>query len=200
VLLVLSYGLKAFAANVEILTFDDLPTPATYGSPVPAGYGDFQWNNFNYLDGADFIASGYQNGVVSASNVAFNGAGNPALFSSSGMFDLDSGWLTAAWNDGLSLEVLGFVGNTVVYDNTYVLDATAPTMVNFNYLQVDSVEFISSGGVNHGYDGSGAQFVMDDLTVTVPEPTAYALLSVGAMLGGFGVRRRQGPIHQSILK
>jgi len=189
-LLSASSGLTALAQDVQILTFDDLPDPGTYGSPVPAGYGGFQWNNFDYLDGADFVASGYQNGVVSGMNVAFNGSGESALFNGGGLFDLNSGWLTAAWNDGLSVEVQGFAGTALVYDNTYTLNATAPTLVVFNYLQVDSVEFISSGGVSHGYGGSGTQFMMDNLTVTVPEPNPTMLLLFGSVLIVLQLRKR----------
>jgi hypothetical protein len=182
--LFVSGGLTALAQGVETLTFNDLPDPGMYGSPVPAGYGGFQWDNFSYLDGADFIASGYQNGAVSGGNVAFNGIGGSALFNGGGVFDLDSAWLTAAWNDGLNVEVQGFAGASLIYDNTYVLNATAPTLINFNYLQVDSVEFISSGGVNYGSDGSGTEFVMDNLTVDVPEPDTFGLLIFGAAVAG----------------
>lgn len=179
-----------FAGTTVTLTFDDLPAPATYGSAVPAGYGGLQWNNFNYLDGAGFVASGYQNGVVSSGNVAFNGTGNPAQISSGTAFDLNSAWLTAAWNDGLQLEVQGFAGGTLAYDQTYTLNATASTLLTFSYLAVDQVNFISSGGVNHGYDGSGTQFVMDNVTVTVPEPNSTMLLLFGSALIVLQLRKR----------
>jgi hypothetical protein len=190
-------AMDTFAANPVILTFDDLPGPGTFGSAVPSGYGGFQWYNFNYLDGMDFTASGYQNGVLSANNVAFNGSGNPAELSSSGPFDLNSAWLTAAWNDGLQLEVQGFAGGTLLYDQTYTLNAAAPTLLAFNYLGVDEVSFSSSGGINHGYDGSGTQFVMDNLTVSVPEPSTIGLVifsaaGVGLVGSRKGFRTRSG--------
>jgi hypothetical protein len=145
----------------------------------------------------DFTASGYQNGVLSANNVAFNGSGNPAELSSSGPFDLNSAWLTAAWNDGLQLEVQGFAGGTLLYDQTYTLNAAAPTLLAFNYLGVDEVSFSSSGGINHGYDGSGTQFVMDNLTVSVPEPSTIGLVifsaaGVGLVGSRKGFRTRSG--------
>ena len=177
--LVVTGGLTALAQNV--LTFDDLPTPATYGSPVPAGYGGIQWNNFDYLNGANFIASGFQNGVTSGMNDAFDGSGDASQISAGGKFDLNSAWLTAAWNDGLQVEVQGFLGGAMVYDNTYTLNATTPALITFNYLGVDTVNFISSGGVNHGYDGSGTQFVMDDLIVVVPEPGVVTIMVIGLL-------------------
>jgi hypothetical protein len=179
-----------FAGNPVTLTFDDLPSPGTYGSLIPAGYGGLQWNNFNYLDGEDFVASGFQNGVMSGQNVAFNGSGNSAQISSGTSFDLNSAWLTAAWNDGLQLEVQGFSGGTLAYDQTYTLNAAAPTLLTFSYFDVDQVNFISFGGVNHGYGGSGTQFVMDNLTVSVPEPNSTMLLLFGSTLIVLQLRKR----------
>jgi hypothetical protein len=187
-LLLAGGGLTACAQSVLTVTFDDLPAPSAYGSLVPAGYAGIQWNNFNYIIGSSFIASGFQNGVVSGMNAAFNGSGDPAQISGPGVFDLTSAWLTSAWNDGLQVEVQGFLGGNLNYDNTYILNATAPTLIQFNYLNVDTVNFISSGGVNHGYGGSGTQFVMDDLTVVVPEPGVTPILIIG-LTGIYGHRR-----------
>jgi hypothetical protein len=112
----------------------------------------------------------------------YNEFGTPATISA-GKFDLDSAYLASAWNDGMSVEAKGFVGNTLAYDNTYIVNSTAPTLINFNYLGVNSVQFISSGGVAHGYGGGGGtQFVMDNLTVTfVPEPSTFALAGLGSV-------------------
>lgn len=169
-------------AQTEILMFDDLPfTFNANGVPIPSGYGGLQWQNFSLLDvrpSASPIASpnGYNNSDVSPYNVIVNGAGNPA-FISDGSFDLDSAFLTAAWNDGLQVEAQGFVGASMAYDNVYTLNTAGPTFINFDYLGVTSVEFISSGGVRHlGFNGAGTQFAMDNLTITlVPEPTTFAL-------------------------
>ena len=51
------------------------------------------------------------------------------------------------------------------------------------YLDVDEVNFISSGGINAGYYSYGTQFAMDNLTITdVPEPTVLALIGLGATI------------------
>src|SRR4051812_12856297 len=170
-----------FGASPSIFTFDDL-TPgtlpghdATYEGPIPDGYHGLHWQNFWALDTSLLTnPSGYLNGVVSLNNVAFNGGGNSALFST-GTFDLNSAYLGAAWNDGLHVEVQGFTGSTLVYDNTYTVNTAGSTLINFNYLGVDSVKFISSGGTSHGYLGSGTHFLIDNLVITVPEPSAIAL-------------------------
>ena len=182
----------AIAGNQITITFDDLPMLGEL--PVPNGYNGFQWSNFYVIDPQLYPSpSGGQNGTISPPNVAFNGLGNPANFSSSGAFDLDSAYLTAVWNDGLQLEVQGFVGATLTYDNNYTVNTTGPLLVNFNFLGVDKINFISSGGTHHiGYsDGSGTQFAMDNLTVTVPEPSSLAFVSVGLAVPFYFIRRRK---------
>jgi hypothetical protein len=86
------------AGNAQVLlTFDDLSTvPPVPGEPgegvIPNGYGGLDWNNFGVLDGMEAQPTyGYNTGVVSSPNVAFNEYGSPASIATpSGLFDLDS--------------------------------------------------------------------------------------------------------------
>ena len=193
-LFLVSAGVANGATPITI-TFDDLPAVGPQSSePVPQGYNGFQWSNFYVVDPLDDpISNGGQNGVESPPNVAFNAGGLPANFSSNGAFDFDSAYMTAVWNDGLQVEVQGFVGSTLTYDNTYTLATTGPALVNFNYFGVDEVNFIASGGTHHsGYSGgSGTQFVIDNLTVVVPEPGSILLLLFGSsVIGLSGLRSR----------
>src|SRR5580658_3732952 len=98
-------GATAAGNAATLLTFDDLPAggpSALYPPVVPNGYGGLNWGNFAVENGLEFDATpgdGYYYGVVSSSNVAFNDYGNPASITvSSGLFDLDSGYLTSALN------------------------------------------------------------------------------------------------------
>jgi hypothetical protein len=161
-----------------LLTFDDLPTRYGVPSHIPNGYGGLDWSNFGVLDGS---LPGYVAAVVSPPNVAF-GAGNPATISTpSGLFDLDSAYLTAALNVAtLNIQVQGFVGATMLYNNTYAVNDSGPTLINFNYDGVDSVTFTS-----------GSIFAMDNLTVTVPEPSSWAIMLLAAVLSGVGANRRE---------
>lgn len=180
-------SLGTACAQTEMLTFDDISFSGIYET-IPYGYGGLQWNNFLVMNTVQEDAAvginGYVNGAESPSNVAFNYEGGSASFSDNGTFNLNSAYLTGAWRDGLQVEVQGYVGSTLTYDNTYTVNAESPTLINFNYVGVDKVNFISSGGVVHsGYGGSAYQFAMDNLSVTlVPEPTTFALAGLAAVL------------------
>jgi uncharacterized repeat protein (TIGR03803 family) len=173
----------------ELITFDDLPYRL---QPVPAGYNNLAWSNFYYLNGVVSQMSGYSAGMVSIPKVAYNDSGAPAAISASSPFALFSAYLTAAWNDDLQVEARGYIGAALIYDNTYTLSATAPTLITFNYLGVTSVQFTSSGGFPHrGYSGAGSEFVMDNVSAyvapipTAPPPTSMTVLySFGGFDGG----------------
>ena len=165
----------AFGQTTTTITFDDLPVGTDYGgdvpydAPIPNGYAGFQWNNF-WVDTALVMGGGDMHGMVSAPNVAFNAYGFPASFTG-GPFNLNSAYLMDAWVNGLQVEVQGFVGTKLTYDNTYTVNTTGSTLINFNYVGVDEVNFISHGN----------PFGMDNLTVTeVPEPSLLTLASLGA--------------------
>jgi len=180
-------ALASNAAMATTLNFDDIP--ANGGALMPVGYGGFTWNNFWALDGVDF-GVGYKNGVVSANNVAVNGFGRPASFSSGTAFTLNDAFFTAAWNDGLNVHVVGTGAAT--YTTDFVVNTTSPTRVFFNWTGLTSVDISTSGGTPaYGYDGS--HLALDNLTVdetvAVPEPATLALMSLG--LAGAGVFRRK---------
>jgi hypothetical protein len=178
----------ALADTPVTITFDNLPAVSS-PTAIPNGYGGFAWVNFSYLDSRT-EQGGFANGAVSLYNVAFNPGGNPANFSSLTPFNLASADLTGAWNDGLQVEVQGFAHGLVLYDHTYSVNATGPTLINFNYLGVTEVNFISFGGAPHGFPfGQGTQFVLDNLIVAAPEPGTAGLLCLGATLTGMAMLR-----------
>jgi hypothetical protein len=143
--------------------FDDLGD----GSLIPNGYFGLNWNNFYALNGVTYVGnpSGYQAGVISRNNVAYNAFGSPANITSPTPFNLFSAWVTAAWNDNLTFEVKGLVNGVLTYDQIYILSATTPQFLTFDMLGVTEVDFITSGGTAH-YGGNATHFAMDDLTVT----------------------------------
>jgi len=181
-------GVIAEGNAQELLTFDDLPTtppgPGEAGTgPIPNGYGGLNWGTFNVIDGLAVDHSyGYYTGVVSPSDVIFNTFGAPASISNPyGLFDLDSAYLTAALNlsTPLNIEVQGFNGATMLYDNTYAVDNTGPTLINFNYDGINSVTFITA---------PPQAVAIDNLMVTVPEPSVMGLIGIGLMVMGLRLR------------
>lgn len=158
----------------EVITFDDLPGIATHDADenpgpyvIPAGYAGLTWENFAVGDGVNYWAnpSGYQNGVVSGNNVAFNEYADPAQFSGQ-PFNFKGAYLTGAWNDGLNVAVEGYRGGTVVYDQTVTVNTSGPTWFNADYRGVDTVRFGSSGGTkNPSLAGGGTHFAMDNVTI-----------------------------------
>ncbi len=139
--------------------------PAYYGT-IPNGYYGLNWSTFYVLTPVESLPSGYNPGLQSPPNVAFNNNGTPASITSSYPFNLISAYLTAAWNDNLQVEVQGKLAGVLVYDNTWTLSTTAPTLITFNYIGVDEVDFTSSGGTHHAaYSYYGTQFAMDNLSV-----------------------------------
>ncbi|MHC1763607.1 MAG: hypothetical protein AB9869_04770 [Verrucomicrobiia bacterium] len=168
-------AMAAIQASASLVTFEDLGQD--WIASIPDGYAGVNWGNLNVMDVSKTIGpSGYHNGLVSGNNVAFNGFGNSALISNN-KFNLTSAYLTGAFRDDLQVQVIGSYNSAVIYDNTYTIQSTAPTLIQFNYTGVDSVQFISSGGYYAGYNSAdGTHFVMDNLTidvVPVPEPSTY---------------------------
>ncbi len=161
--------------DAQTITFDDLPD-STSGLAIPAGYYGFQWNNFGCLDGlGDVGNSGYPVATITPKNVAYNGGGNPASFTSPVPFNFISAYLTLAHLDNLQVEIQGYASGVLTYDSTYTLSATNPTLIEMNFRAVDEVDFISSGGTPHpGYRSGGEQFAMDNLSVKVPPPDLAA--------------------------
>jgi hypothetical protein len=163
------------------ITFDDLSTPTpdsmvvgSYWGTIPGGYCSLNWSNFDVADAMDFpTGSGLQAGMISPKNVAFNAGGNSASITSTSPFNFLSAYLTAAWNDNLQVKVQGFVGSTLAYDNTYTLSATGFTNISFDYLGVDKVNCVSSGGTHHAsYTYVGMQFAMDNVTIATNLPVS----------------------------
>lgn len=175
------------SANATFLTFDDIGPPGEE-KVLPANYGDFIWDQMGYLNGTPAAGGieGYVNGRVSGEYVAYNLAANVASVSVNiGTFDFVGAYLTAAYNDGLQVEVTGLLDGTQSYRTTVPVLYDAPTWYDFNFEGIDTLKFRSFGGTDHDGDprGWGETFVMDNFTFNktapVPEPTTMLLIGSG---------------------
>lgn len=157
------------------LTFDEGP----WSPPqIANGYGGLQWNNF-YVENATNNSSGFLKGMITAPGVAYNGFGQAAAVSSSNLFTLGSAYFTAVYVSGMQMRVRGYVTNTVSYDNTYAINGSAPTLICFNYTNIDHVTFDTS-----------SLFAMDNLSLTVSGTNTTCTLAVSPN------NRQHGPFSE----
>jgi hypothetical protein len=130
--------------------------------------------------------------MVSPPNVALNSGGTPAEIDSATNFNFLSAYFTGAWMSNLNIEVQGYNGTNLVYDETKVVSATTPTLIAFDYSDIDRLYFNSYGGEEAFGNNDGENFVMDNMTIEfIPEPSSLLLTTLGAVtLWGFVRRKR----------
>jgi hypothetical protein len=181
-----------------VITFDDLTQTSTglLSTNIPNGYEGLTWSNMfvvNALRGAAINGTnGYYYGMVSPSNVAFNAGGSPAEIDSATNFNFLSAYFTGAWKSNLDVEVQGYSGTNLVYDETKVASATNATLFTFDYLDIDRLYFNSYGGEEAFGPNDGNNFVMDNITFQfIPEPSSLLLTTAGVLaLVAFVKRKR----------
>jgi hypothetical protein len=159
---------------------------------VPDGYGGVHWYN---LGGHPDYIGGYHTGIVSGSWTAYNFGGSAAAIAQM-EFNLYDGYFTGAWRDGLTLQAVGYKDGVQLYDTSWIIDSTGPTLISFNYTGIDLVRFITSGGTNAVGGGDGTHFALDDLRLEVTQtPIPAALPLFATALGGlfFAARRKRAP-------
>jgi hypothetical protein len=171
----------AGSASARLITFDDLANVTVYQN-IPNPYEGFDWSShFRYLNGADYpYPSGYQNGVVSPQNVAFNANGLPVNFSRRMPFELDSFYLAAAWRDGLEVTVTGKLNGVTVDSTTLTVNQSGSALETFNNWDVNEVVLNSFGGASVGWF-DGYQFVLDNLTISPVAEESIRVNSFGAV-------------------
>jgi hypothetical protein len=184
------------AANAAVITFDDVSSTV-----LPANYGGLTWSNFYELDSSSsssYVNSGYSHGAVSGTHVAYNAFGTPASIgaTSSAGFDLTDAYFTGAWYNNLNITASATFENGSTASKSFVVSTASATDEFFNWTDLSSVRFVSSGGTQQpGLGGSGTQFALDNVNTTpastVPEADGAAMLAAGVGLLGLIARRRR---------
>jgi hypothetical protein len=196
--LALSFGLISSAATqAAVITFDDLPS-VEFADVISNGYQGFDWSWFNYIDKFALPNTGFEKGVVSGNNAAFNDFSATATTSGKS-FDFNGAYLTAGWNDGLKIEVSGFAHGIAQYSKTVVVNTTQAQWFEFNFAGIDALSFRSYGGErNPLLDNDGEHFILDNFTYNEPiaqaqvsEPSPMILFGLGIMFLGLLTNRKQ---------
>lgn len=192
-------------SGATVITFDELHETGS-GSYIANGYAGFNWGNFAVNNAILFTnvlphlfpgapangLSGDFYGMVSASNVAYNAGTDPAEIDSTSKFNFLSAYFTGFFNSNLNIEAQGFNGTNLVYDSTILADATSPTQFTFDYMNIDRLVLIPSGGEPAFGTASLPEFVMDNFIFeSIPEPSSLLLTGIGVLvLCRIGRRRR----------
>ena len=164
--------------NADVLYFDDLTTDILSTTVTPNGYGGLNWSGFGVIH-KDYHnhANGYDNGTVSGNYTVYNKFACVAAISD-GNFSFNGAYLTAAWNTGLNINLKGYINGSLLYNQTVVVNADAPTWFNFNFNNIDELVFDSFGGVDAGFGSSSEHFAMDNFTYVIPEPATMSFLGL----------------------
>jgi hypothetical protein len=203
-ILALSFGVIGSASiQAAVITFDDLPN-VEFADAISDGYQGFDWSWFNYIDKFALPNTGFEQGVVSGKYAAYNDFAATATTSSS-LFDFNGAYLTGAWNDGLKIEVTGFLGGIARYSKTVEVNTAQAQWFTFNFFGLDSLSFFSFGGTrNLNTDGEGEHFILDNFTYNEPiaqtkvsEPASSIMFGLGILIIALLMNRKPKNINSA---
>jgi len=145
-LFVVTVLLGASATRATTLTFEDVVTTGSDVSATLGSYAGFTWSNVYVLDGLTYYLnpSGYQTGIVSGSNVAYNAYGDPCSFASPTPFTLTSAYFTSAWYNGNTVTISASRNGSTVDSTSFVTNTSGPVFETFNWTGIDTVSISTS--------------------------------------------------------
>ncbi|MBB5515896.1 VCBS repeat-containing protein [Rubricella aquisinus] len=143
-------------------SFDDITTQNFSG--IPAGYAGLNWSNAWILNSANYSIqdSGYVRGTTSGDYVVYASSTMRVTGINGDEFDFNGVTLTAAWNDNLNIDVMGYRDGVLLHSETVIVSDDAPTVFTFGWDDVDEVTFRPYGGTDAGTPGGGNHLAMDD--------------------------------------
>lgn len=183
-----AFTLISSVASATVLTFDSLQ--GIGHTPVPNGYGGFDWttgSTIGTLDAAlvGVTNTGYGTGTVSPHIIAFNWYGNSNSIIRTGdssEFVFNGAYLTAAWADQ-TISISGFNNGALKYSSGIIdIYTKGPEWVNLDWTGIDTLVIYNNG----------SQWVMDNFTVNeaiVPESSSLVIFGLG-LVAMVSIRRR----------
>lgn len=142
----------SWAMSERILAdFDDMGT--SFGNLYEYYQAtNLSWTNWGWIDGAysaDVVGpNGFEAGVVTGNAVAYNLNGTASSIASGdgSNFDFRSLWLTAAYREGLKVEINAYDDGELKYSRIVKLDNDAPKQFKLGFEDVDTLTFTAFGG------------------------------------------------------
>jgi len=157
------------------------------------------------------VAAGFHRSTVSGDTVAFTKSfsGSSLYASMSALdgaenFNFYSTYMTAGWRDNINVNIMGLRDGATVYNQDFVIGDDSSALYNLNFLNIDKIEFRTSGGdflyangtvvgsyLNPSNAHSTPVLVFDNMNVApVPVPAAAWLLGSG-LIGLFGMSKKK---------
>jgi|GEM_PF-3940415 len=149
------------------ITFDDITHEISPHQNLPENYHGFSWDQNIYLISASTY-DGYMgsNAMVTSGQYAifFDDFETERTISSPTRFNFLSAEMTSYGAPSGQYQIKGFAGGVEKYNITVDVNSHSPSLINFNFTNIDRVTFTKE---------TGAWLVMDDLVVgaVIPGPS-----------------------------
>lgn len=171
-----------FAKRDTKLNFERINVDKYYGTDLmPAGYGGLTWSSDWAVSNVEewyaispYPDSGWFSGVTSGEQIAWNSGGMPVEITAES-FNIDSFELTAVWDKKLSVEIVAYRDDEIIYDETIMVGDKRPTHVDLDLDGIDRLVFTPTEiKVDPDSGGTGPYFVIDDMIVSKVRSLAAA--------------------------